>query len=70
LEKNILKLLYCIYAFVGNRQAWHVYHSDESDVIKEALSYQQGNKGFGHSVPNLMVIATDLKAFMPGQEHY
>ena len=55
---------------VCNRQAWHVYHSDESDVIKEALSYQQGNKGFSENIPNLMVITTDLKAFMSGQEHY
>lgn len=55
---------------VCNRQAWHVYHSDKQEIIKKALSYQQGNRGFGDQVPNLMVITTDLKAFMPGQEHY
>ncbi len=55
---------------VCNRQAWHVYHAVDQDVIKKALSYQQGNRGFGDKVPNLMIITTDLTAFMPGQEHY
>ena len=55
---------------VCNRQAWHVYHSDNQGIIRKALSYQQGNRGFGDQVPNLMIITTDLKAFMPGQEHY
>ena len=55
---------------VCNRQAWHVYHSDDQDTIKKALSYQEGNRGFGDQVPNLMIIAADLKAFMPGRERY
>jgi len=55
---------------VCNRQAWHVYHTDNREVIRKALAYQQGNRGFGEQVPNLMIIATDLKAFMPGQERY
>lgn len=55
---------------VCNRQPWHVYHTNDDDVIKKALSYQQGNKGFGDNVKNLMIVTSDLKAFMPGQEHY
>jgi nitroreductase len=55
---------------VCNRQAWHVYHTDVSQTIEKALQYQQGNRGFGQNIPNLMIITTDLKAFMPGQEHY
>lgn len=55
---------------VCNRQAWHVYHSDKQDIIRKALSYQQGNRGFGDQIPNLMIVTADLKAFMPGQEHY
>ena len=55
---------------VCNRQAWHVYHSNERDVIDGVLKHQQGNRGFGDRVPNLMVITSDLNAFMPGQEHY
>jgi len=55
---------------VCNRQAWHVYHTTDSSVKEAALKYQAGNRGFGDRIPNLMVITTDLKAFMPGQEHY
>lgn len=55
---------------VCNRQAWHVYHATDSSVKEAALKYQAGNRGFGDRIPNLMIITTDLKAFMPGQEHY
>ena len=55
---------------VCNRQPWHVYHSSDRFVIDSALKYQNGNKGFGHKVPNLMIITTDLRAFSPGTEHY
>lgn len=55
---------------VCNRQAWHVYHTTDSVVKGRALKYQAGNRGFGDKIPNLMIITTDLKAFMPGQEHY
>lgn len=55
---------------VCNRQAWHVYHTSDSEVKEKALKYQQGNRGFGEKIPSLMLITTDLKAFMPGQEHY
>lgn len=55
---------------VCNRQAWHVYHTTDSATKQKALMYQQGNRGFGKNIPNLMIITTDLKAFMPGQEHY
>ncbi|WP_211214863.1 nitroreductase family protein [Microbulbifer variabilis] len=55
---------------VCNRQAWHVYHTTESLPKEAALKYQAGNRGFGERIPNLMVVTTDLKAFMPGQEHY
>jgi nitroreductase len=55
---------------VCNRQAWHVYHTDNQLVIRKALAHQLGNRGFGEQVPNLMIVTTDLKSFMPGQEHY
>lgn len=53
-----------------NRQPWHVYHIDDADLIAEALSLQNGNRGFGDGVKNLLVIAADLRAFGPGVEHY
>lgn len=55
---------------VCNRQAWHVYHTTDLLVKEKALKHQAGNRGFGDRIPNLMILTTDLKAFMPGQEHY
>lgn len=55
---------------VCNRQAWHVYHATDPEAKSAALKYQAGNRGFGDRIPNLIIITTDLKAFMPGQEHY
>jgi nitroreductase len=53
-----------------NRQAWAVYHTADPDIRDRALSFQAGNRGFGDQVPNLLIICADLKAFMPGEEHY
>lgn len=46
-----------------NRQGWHVYHVDKRDSIDEALSFQNGNRGFGHEVPCLLIITADARAF-------
>lgn len=46
-----------------NRQPWHVYHFSDRESIDHALSFQTGNKGFGHEVPCLMIIAADMRAF-------
>ena len=53
-----------------NRQAWHVYHSDSDEVKLAVLKEQSGNKGFGDKIPNLLIVASDLKAFMPAEERY
>jgi nitroreductase len=53
-----------------NRQPWHVYQIDERKKIDLALSFQSGNRGFGHKVPYLMIITMDLRAFVPGSERY
>lgn len=55
---------------VCNRQAWGIYHASDQELKDIVLTYQAGNKPFGSSIPNLMVIATDLKAFFSGSEHY
>jgi nitroreductase len=55
---------------VCNRQAWHVYHSSEQKIKAIALSYQSGNRGFGQNIPRLLIITSDLKAFMAGEERY
>lgn len=48
---------------VCNRQAWHVYHLDRRESIDRALALQNGNRGFGHQVPCLLLITADLRAF-------
>lgn len=48
---------------VCNRQAWYVYYTDVRVKIDACLSLQNGNSGFGHEIPSLMIIAADLKAF-------
>jgi len=53
-----------------NRQPWGVYSTNDRAVIDTAMHFQTGNKGFGDSIPNLLVVTTDLQAFVPGEEHY
>lgn len=48
---------------VCNRQAWHVYHLDQRASIDRALTLQNGNRGFGHEVPCLLIVTADLRAF-------
>lgn len=55
---------------VCSRQAWHVYHLDERSNIDTALSFQNGNKGFGHEIPCLLLVTVDLRAFDNLQERY
>lgn len=55
---------------VCNRQPWHLYYTSDRNIIDETLQFQSGNRGFGHKIPNLMIITADLKAFMSGDEHY
>ncbi|MEA1049006.1 nitroreductase family protein [Lamprobacter modestohalophilus] len=55
---------------VCNRQAWHVYHLDQRESIDRALSFQNGNRGFGHEIPCLLIVAADLSAFDSGAERY
>jgi nitroreductase len=55
---------------VCNRQPWHVYYTSEKEVIQDALKYQNGNRGFGDKVPHLLIITSDLRAFMSSAERY
>ncbi|WP_064504886.1 nitroreductase family protein [Frateuria defendens] len=48
---------------VCNRQAWHVYQLDRRESIDRALALQNGNRGFGHEVPCLLIVTADLRAF-------
>lgn len=54
---------------VCNRQAWHVYHLTGSKA-QTALAHQNGNRGFGHNVKQVLIVASDLKAFCSPNERY
>lgn len=54
---------------VCNRQAWHVYHLNGS-MAQTALAEQNGNRGFGHKVEQVLIVAADLKAFCSPNERY
>jgi nitroreductase len=51
-----------------NRQAWHVYYISNPSIVKDVLKLQNGNRGFGSEVSDLLIIAGDLKAFGTAQE--
>lgn len=52
-----------------NRQAWHIYHL-EGDMAQRALAFQDGNRGFGHKIQDLLIISSDLRAFVSPRERY
>ena len=54
---------------VCNRQAWHVYHL-QGEITQKALVFQNGNRGFGENLQDLLIIATDLPAFCSPKERY
>jgi nitroreductase len=55
---------------VCNRQAWHVYRAARRETIDRVLACQDGNAGFGHKVPCLLVVTADLRAFDTLGERY
>ncbi|AJY51432.1 nitroreductase [Halomonas sp. KO116] len=55
---------------VCNRQAWYIYDLENPEVISAALSLQNGNRGFGHKVKRLLIICSDLEAFVSYKERY
>ena len=55
---------------VCNRQSSHVYQMVDSTLIEKALRYQNGNRGFGHTIPCLLIITSDLVAFDTSGERY
>lgn len=55
---------------VCNRQASYVYCLQSREIIDRALSLQNGNRGFGHEVPCLLILCSDLSAFDTAGERY
>lgn len=55
---------------VCNRQAWKVHAYFDRAKIDHLLSYQNGNRGFGHRIPCLLIITMDLQCFDGVIERY
>lgn len=55
---------------VCNRMASFVYVANSRETIDRALSLQNGNRGFGHEVPCLLIVCVDLSAFDTAGERY
>jgi len=54
---------------VCNRQTWRV-HTFNGDKVQQILALQNGNCGFGHTIPTLLIITSDLRYFTGVEERY
>ena len=53
-----------------NRQPWFTYHLDDRKLISKVLCIQGGANGFAETIPNLVVISVDLRAYDTAVERY
>lgn len=53
-----------------NRQSWGTRVILDADIIKQVLSNQNGNEGFGHEIKGLMLIIADMRGFNKNRELY
>lgn len=51
-----------------NRQPWHLHFYDDPAAIRAMLALQNGNAGFGQTVPLLAVVTSDLGSFFDSSE--
>lgn len=51
-----------------NRQPTKIFIATEKAVIEGMLSFQNGNRGFGHLAPSLAVIAVDRRCYFDATE--
>jgi len=54
---------------VCNRQTWRV-HFFEGAEAQQILAFQNGNRGFGHLIPLVAVVTSDMRLFSGGKERY
>ncbi len=54
---------------VCNRQTWRVHQYDGENAQK-ILKLQSGNRGFGHTIPCILVVTSDLRYFTGTAERY
>lgn len=53
---------------VCNRRSYRAHYYDDRGDIDRALSFQNGNNGFGHTVPGLIVVTQRRSAFVGAGE--
>lgn len=53
-----------------NRQPWHLHFYDRREDIDALLALQNGNAGFGHAVPLLAILTSDLSGFFDATERH
>lgn len=55
---------------VCNRQSWRLHRFKDRELVDKVLSYQNGNRGFGHTAPEAFVVTSDMRAFTtPGERN-
>jgi nitroreductase len=54
---------------VCNRQTWRV-HQYSGEEAQKILKLQSGNRGFGHTIPCVLVVTSDLRYFTGTAERY
>ena len=53
-----------------NRQPWRIHAYSERNLIDKLLHHQNGNRGFGHVVPLLLIICSDGRCFFDASERH
>ena len=46
-----------------NRQGWKTYIISDKELLKNVLSNQNGNRGFGQEIDKLLLVTADLRCF-------
>lgn len=53
-----------------NRQPWHLHFYEDRELIDAMLALQNGNRGFGDTIPLLAVLTADLRSYFgPTERH-
>lgn len=53
-----------------NRQPWRLHLYNERTTINALLALQNGNRGFGHTIPTLLVLTSDARSFFDASERH
>lgn len=53
-----------------NRQPWRVHVYEQRGQIDALLALQDGNRGFGHTIPVLLLLCSDARCFFDASERH